>query len=522
MSNLPDGLDEALQRCAEEPIHLLGQIQAYGAVLSLDDNLNILQRSDNALDFFRLNGTEVLGKPLSFLLGENNVRRLSALITAPMFGRNQTLGGQSVELSLWVESTPEPSHVIAHLHRSDDVIVAEFAHSSEIRLRDVQDRLIQPLYKGLKALDRLENFSDYIQTVVEQIRKITGYDRVLMYRFDNHWDGEVIAESHVDDLETLLGQRFPASDIPAQARKLYAKNPFRLLADTELEPCSITPVCNPLTSKPLDLSFAVLRSFSPVHIQYLRNMGARASMSISVLQNGRLYGLIACHHRQAKYLDFQIRSVADFVCTQVANKLSELENQERRAFQAQSRKIVFSISNHTLAIAEPIKPLPHLLERELLDMMQSNGMLICSNKHTLRLGDLVPEPLLTALLRHLKAKPIAEVYYSECLSAEIPDFADYSHIASGMLVAPLTKDMAEFVAWFRPEEVATIRWAGQPKVPELDEANRFRLNPRQSFADWVEKRRGHAKAWSSIEIAEAYDMALSIIVAFSGWAHGSK
>ncbi|MGZ5049567.1 MAG: GAF domain-containing protein [Methylobacter sp.] len=514
MTNIPIGLEEALKHCANEAIQHIGQIQPYGTLITLDQNLRILQISENTLSFFKLKDVQLFNQPISLLIGESNAKHIASQILRQNEWNDCQIP-RVLNLPIWVNLLPKPANLILQLHQSEGLILAEFAYSSEFVTKDLFSEIMQPLATALRGLTSLQRLDHYVQSVVEEIRAITGYDRVTMYRFDSHWDGEVIAETHAEGMESFLGLHFPASDIPPQARKLYSLNHFRLLADTEVQPCAIVPADNPLTGKPLDLSFAVLRSFSPVHIQYLRNMNVRASMSISLLQNGKLWGLIACHHRKAKYLNYQVRTAAELICNIVSNKLSELENVQRTGFQKQIHEAIFNITRHVLASSEQMPAILESVKDDILSIMTAKSCVLGIGGQRFVLGEAPPLAELETLYQWLSDKVPAEVFYTDCLSNEIDSFAEFKAIASGMLIAPISKDLSDFVLWLRPEQLSSVEWAGLPATPNLNDQQQYRLTPRTSFQSWKENRQGYSKAWSTIEIGEAYNLALSLIIAFS-------
>ena len=145
-------------------------------------------------------------------------------------------------------------------------------------------------------LNRASSLQELYDITARAVRALTGFDRVMVYRYDADYNGEVVAEAKRADLNSFLGLHYPASDIPAQARALYEKNWIRLISDVDYAPAPIEPADHPATGAPLDLTYSTLRSVSPIHLEYLRNMGVRASMSISLLRDDKLWGLIACHH----------------------------------------------------------------------------------------------------------------------------------------------------------------------------------------------------------------------------------
>jgi len=508
-----DALIEALKNCENEPIHLISKIQSYGVLLSFSSDFEVLQFSRNVYDFFALNAVDLLGKPLSHIVGEQNSNLIMQRLQDQVNDQSNALTVMTICMA--ESQIHDKNKLILQAHRSEGIWIFEF-----IRITDCVDEafyheVMKSISFGLMDLESAGCFDSYVVRVVEKIRDITGYDRVMMYQFDNHWNGEVIAESHKMGLKSYLGQHFPAADIPAQARRLYTRSHFRLLADTEAEPSDIFPVINPVTQKPLDLSLCLLRGISPVHIQYLRNIDTRATMSISLLQNGRLWGLIACHHITPKPINYRIRMATDLISSSISQKLSELENIERSKFQRSASECTLKLMRNAVEYQLSSNDFFQFSIPALLDLMKANGMIIGINHQLFYQGDIMPPQGIDIVLKLLKSKPDAEVFYSDCLMSEDERLTPYKDIASGLLVTPMNNELSDFVLWFRPEEVSEIRWGGEFKKPELNYDNQYILTPRKSINDWIEKRHGYCKAWSVTEVGEAYNLGLSVLVAFS-------
>lgn len=507
------GLEEALKHCASEPIQHPGSIQRYGVLLCLDQSLNIVQASENAASFFGKSETNILGEPVKLLIGDNNAHRLKF---HPLREMNRDLTSPQVcSMSMWVDIHHSHKEFVVQLHLSDGLLIVEFSSAYEFPSADVANDFLKPTHAALTNVESIDDLNRYLQGVAEQIRDITGYDRVMVYRFDNRWDGEVIAESKQDSLQSYLGLRFPASDIPEQARKLYTISHFRMIPDTEMATCKIEPEINPITGRPLDLSFSILRSLSPVHVQYLRNMNVQGAMSISILQNNRLWGLIACHHGHAKFLHYQVRSVAELIAQTVSRKLSNLENLEEDAFLARMQETLFKLAGNALRNRTSLESVLKSIANELLDLMRASGCLISIRGKRIGIGTLPDEVATESLCDWLGHRVPAEVFYTDCLPSLFSEMENHAATASGILLAPLTRDMSDFVMWFRPEVIASVTWAGHMNSPKLNQDNQYRLSPRKSFESWQEQRYGYSQPWSNIEIGQAYDLALHLIVAFS-------
>ena len=298
--------EQALRECASEPIHQIGHVQPHAGLLAFDPDgdRRVVQASQNIAGFFGHPLPAALGQPLASLIDEAALAALDAMIA-----RVRSFGAPATgRFTVTLDAVPTP--LIAHLYRSDALLVLEVERNEGARLHGQLEELLMQTIDSVMALGGLESSEAYFEAVVGLVRELTGYDSVMTYRFDADMDGEVIAQSRTEAAQDFLGMRFPASDIPPQARRLYTINLVRVVADTEAVPMAILPPLQPASGKPLDLSYSAVRSLSPIHVEYLRNIGVRASMVISLLQHGRLWGMLTCHHLTPKRVSIALREAA--------------------------------------------------------------------------------------------------------------------------------------------------------------------------------------------------------------------
>ncbi|WP_409330784.1 SpoIIE family protein phosphatase [Trujillonella humicola] len=484
-------LADALLRCADEPIAVPGAIQPHGALLAVTEpDLAVVVASANAAAVL---GTDVAGRTLADLLGPEDTRRLRA-----------GLAGDLTELNpLRLDLATGPADLV--VHRADGLLVTEWeplAGAAEAgpawhrRLPSVLQRL-----SGTASLEELT------AVLARDVRALTGFDRVMVYRFDREWNGEVVAEDRRADLEPFLGLHYPAADIPAQARALYATNWLRSIPDAGYTPVSLEPAVVPGTGRPLDLSGAGLRSVSPVHLEYLANMGVVASMSVSLLDRGRLWGLIACHH----YAGPRRPSYADRVAAEFLGRTASLLLHTKVAAGAQGD--VVGVAQRSADLAAAVgragrTPLPALTEGEgtVLDLLPAGGAAVRVDGRLRLLGDTPPAeqvgPLVSALLE-------AGIPVTDALPRVLPAADGLAGTASGVLAVGL--DGGDFLAWFRPETPREVTWGGNPHETEVTASGR--LSPRRSFEAWTETVRGTARPWAEHEVAAARALAGQVAVA---------
>ena len=476
-----DELAQALENCAKEPIHLIGAIQPHGVLLVLaEPEMEIVQVSKNTEDFFGTDAASLLHKPLDVLLGEHQTTALKKITTS---GELQPLKSMLLDI--------EHRRFDAVMHRSGKQLILELepAPMDGIGndLQDFYDHLRQFSIK-LRESDRLDSL---FQTIVDEVRTLTGFDRVKLYKFDTDWNGTVIAESRVDIMPSYLGLRFPASDIPEQARKLYSKNYLRMIADVHYQPVPI--ISDQDSGEMIDLSLSVLRSVSPVHIQYLDNMNVHASMSISVIQNRKLWGLIACHHNTPRYVPYKVRMAAELIGHMFSCQLSSLEESERSEQEHQQKLLLADIAvkftsekSLTEAVEQNI--------RALQDILLADGVVIVLDKQHYIAGEIPDKTALSTLLDWLDAKHQDTTFATHKLSEHLQLPEQAASAAAGVFAVPLGR--VGRILWLRRETVQHVNWAGKPEKTITTDSVGFRLTPRGSFALWQETLQGLAPVWT--------------------------
>ena len=475
----------AIDNCANEPIRSPGAIQPHGVLLALrEPDLVVEMASANAAELF---GHEVLGADIDDLLGEvaaDWLRKVDhGLVSSP---------------SLRVRFRDGEIDLIAH--RAGALLITEWEPVAAGPQSDQawHSRLPQVLQR----LSTADTLADLVASLVTDVRALTGFDRVMIYRFDPQWNGEVIAEDRRDDLEPFLGLHYPAADIPAQARALYEHNWLRLIPDATYASVSLTPALNPSDGLPWDLSAAVLRSVSPVHLEYLANMGVKASMSVSLLDRGRLWGLIACHHYQGPHRPaYNDRTVAEFL-GRTASVL--LASKTEAAWGAQAVDVAARQARLMQALARaPRAPLKALAatSNAMVDLIPATGAAIQLDGRLTLLGRTPPPDRVVAVVSALLATGSTS---SAALATDVPDAADIAGSASGLLAIPTGSISGDIVAWFREETLRQVTWAGDPNTAKA--VNDGRLSPRHSFARWSETVRGTATPWRDHEISAAREL----------------
>lgn len=499
-------VEEALKVCAREPIHQISSIQPVGVLLAVDRQHLIIEAvSSNFTALFPIDINEAIGRPLADLISPKQLARLQALLDA----------GDWVGAKVWVMTLDAPSGAFRHdaqliLSGSRLIIEVEQDPSPD---GDVFQDLFIPIRDSLWKLDAETDITRYAQMATEQVRLLTGFDRVMMYRFDSNWDGEVIAESKTDSADSYLGNHFPASDIPPQARELYTRNLVRIISDVDAEQVPVRAGKQP-SSPPLDLSYSWLRSMSPVHVEYLRNMGVKASLSISLVQNNQLWGLIACHHLSPKYVALRTRELDEFIGRIVSLKLSSMDTIERDGLARRIRDLLSDMTQRIRSSSD-LDDVILTLKDQMLGLVRSIGAVVTIDGVRHRLGETPADNVLDRLVAVLRDRPTSPVFHTEDLSELIDEEMRKNPVmienASGLLVAPLDHQMKDFVMWFRPGILRTLRWAGNPKKAIVQDASGVHISPRKSFSTWIQTYHEKSLPWSRVEVDAANSLSMALI-----------
>ncbi|MDH6097583.1 ATP-binding protein [Anabaenopsis sp. FSS-46] len=493
-----------VSNCNKEPIHIPGSIQPHGVIFALKEpDLTILQVSDNLLKFFSLPPEEVINKSLSQLLDAEQIRLIKDSVN-----EDDLPIVNPIEMSIKVDNHPVNFDGI--IHRYQGGLVLEL----EPRVAERGDAFFKFYHLIKSAISKLKaasNIGEFSRVLVKETKKITGFHRVMVYRFDQDWNGVVIAEEKPEYLTSYLGLHYPASDIPAQARKLYSQNWLRLIPNIDYEPAVILPRNNPLTEEPLDLSNSVLRSVSPLHIEYMQNMGVAASMSISIMKDGKLWGLIACHHQAPKFIPYEIRNACEFLgqiaSLEIACKQEHEDIEYKLYLQSCNSNLVEYMSLEQNFIDGLINHDPNLL-----NIVNAQGAAVCFDGEYFTVGKTPEKREVQELVQWIYENQKEEIFYTDSLSQVYPEAEKLRDVASGLMVVSISPIQKNYVLWFRPEVVQTVDWGGNPNKPvEAQENGSIRLSPRKSFELWQETVLLKSLPWKSDEINAALELRSAII-----------
>lgn len=495
-----------LTNCERELIHLAGSIQPYGVLLVLrEGSFTIAQLSANSLDVWGIAANRLLDQPVGLLGGD---------LKATVRGLARTSG--------LTEPEPLRCHTVVEGRRRDfeGALHRDVAGGLIVELQLVCDTAVDPrpwlaqLPIALKRFAAAPNLAALADAVAKSFRDMAGYDRVMVYKFDPDGHGKIVAEARDPRLDSLLGHHYPASDIPQRARELYIRNRVRVLVDVNYAPVPLVPQLSPVSGGELDMSLCQLRSMSPLHLQYLKNMGVTATLVVSLVREGRLWGLVAAHHYQPRLLCQGLKAASELMGEVIATRIAAIENYAHAQVailvrQLEQRLIEATSSEGDWRLALFRNP------RTLLQPFEATGAALFHEGDVLTIGEVPSTPELRALLGWVQTQPGAGPKTELPFSCSSVGHANTSlesltPVASGVLAVRLSNSRADYLMWFRKEQLTSVTWAGDPTKPVIGN-DPLELSPRRSFAAWSEIVRGTALPWSGTEILLARAVGLALV-----------
>lgn len=492
-----------LTNCDREPIHIPGAIQPHGILFVLEEaQFKILQVSNNTFELIGLHPEELLNKPLNTLLSEEQINTIKDCLSENFDSVNP------LELSITNQNNILLFDGI--VHSVNNLIVLEIEPKNSTDSNNFV-RFYHLIKGSISKIQRTKTLLQMCQVVVKEIQKLTAFDRIMVYRFDPEGAGIVIAEDKVENLSPFLGLYYPPSDIPKQAKHLYTLNLLRLIPDVNYQPVKLISSENILDNSPVDLSLSVLRSVSPIHIEYLKNMGVTASMSISLVQGEKLWGLIACHHSSPKYVNYEARTACEFIGQIMSLELANKEENEDLEYKMKLKSIQ---SEFVESIPQVENFRDYLLKSEsnLLDIVSAKGAAICWDNQFTMIGRTPPESDLPDLLAWVENHIQNNIFCTNSLPIVYPNAEKFKNVASGLLAFFISKEHKTYILWFRPEVIQTVNWGGNPHKPvEVESDGSLRLSPRKSFELWKETVRGKSLPWKPCEIEAVAELRSAIV-----------
>lgn len=510
MSRIAPLSQDHLTVCETEPITTPARIQPFGVLLVIEPGTEVIAfASANAEALFGRSAAGLIGKALAALFEADALERLRELFRAERYAAMNFAGLQLAG----------DHHLDATVHRSGGHLLLELLpratgagdHAAHRPVNDAAWAIsrAQLLLEEVRAAPDLETM---LSAAVEDVRALTGFDRVMAYRFDESESGEVVAESRVPELDSFLGLHYPASDIPSQARRMYLLQRVRQIPDVHASPVPILGGAEAgngsVDADGLDLTYSVLRAVSPFHLEYLRNMGVRATLVVSIIVDERLWGMIVCHHRTPRSVDCTLRGLMDLVGQTLSAMIDIRAGADRKA-QLALREKTAEVIESALAEADGIGTALAAVGTELVGLLDAGGVYVGIGGSHQTFGETPPEAVCRAVLARLADGRAGYAAHAE-LGALDPELAEWRGVASGAAAIFLPNNPGDGIVWFRPERRRSVSWGGDPNEPLHIDAETGRLGPRRSFAKWVEFVEGTSRRFDAAdaEIAQRLRRAL--------------
>ncbi|WP_321843608.1 ATP-binding protein [Paraburkholderia bannensis] len=522
----PPGAHAAPADCASEPIHVPGSIQPHGYLFSLDDAGRIVQLSANSAELAAglvtapagvgASAQALLGEPFARIVGEHAAQATLAALAEPGSDGTPRLVGTiadprdkntrhaaNADPAITAPAHP-PLAIVAH--RYDGIAIVELEPA--LGTADVFSSLYPLVRTFLRGLQQSASVDDLARLAASEVKRITGFGRTLVYSFDDEGNGHVIAQALDPGYASYLDQHFPAADIPAQARALYVHNRIRLIADADYASVPLVPPQHPATGRATDLTWASLRSVSPVHVQYMKNMGTGSSMSMSIVVRGRLWGLISCHHDSARVPAFEVRAACEHIAQMLSLQIEACEDRTQAEYRLELRR---RLSRLLAAMANSEHFVSALCDEphDLLGLANAAGAAIVFDGRIVTVGTTPDTAQIEQILSWLDGQSGEITAVDQfAQAAGVP----FHHDAAGMLAVSISRLFRNYVIWFRPEVVRALKWAGNPREKLATQASA--LSPRASFDVWTEVVRERSLPWHAAEqeIALEFRAALLDIV----------
>lgn len=506
MVNVKFDQDYRLTALKQPDINALTQVQPHGVLLVLKEaDLTVVQVSQNTREAFGLSVDEVLGKTLDDLLDDYQVDQFRA----GLYGENLDVMNPT---KIWVRRRGDDYGVYdAVFHRNGaGFLILELEPA--LNLDNIP--FLSFYHLARTSIGQLEagsaSLADFCRIIVHEVRQIAGFDRVMLYKFDDDGHGEVLAEEKLEEMESYLGLHFPESDVPAPARKMFLSNWIRAIPNASAEPVNLVPAINSVTQQPTDLVMSILRQPYHCHIEYLHHMNVEASLTISLMKDQKLWGLIACHHKTPKYVPYELRKACEFLGRVIFSEISTLEEEADQSYQLQLAAVQTALIDQ---MAQEDYFIDGLVRRDpnLLDLVGAKGAAICFGGQWTTLGRTPPEEELNYLVQWLGKAVSDEIYVTNALPMEYSEAQRFKDVASGLIAIPISK--RSYVLWFRPEVIQTVNWGGNPNEAYtlVGEAENQWLCPRKSFELWKETVSLRSLPWQGVEVKAALELRKAIV-----------
>lgn len=471
-----------LTTCDREPIHILGRTQSYGVLIAVSSDWIIQHVSENIEPVLQETPENLIGTPLDQIMPRKAMSRIRAKVLE---------GRETIARLFGIKILDPMTRYDVSIHQSGRHTIIECEPK---KYRDVDADTLSDVYPLIQRIRAAGEINQVVTEAARAVRLLTGFDSVMVYQFQGDASGSVVAEDRRSDLPSYLGLRFPASDIPVQARALYKRSLLRLIADVDDEGSLLYPQVSP-EGAPLDLSLSVTRAVSPIHLEYLRNMGVQASMSVSIMRNGELWGLFACHHRSPRYLEFERRTAVELFAHLFSYELTHLEEQERARAQSEMANLQTRLMA-LMAQGDELSESLIKVSSDLREVIAHDGMVLYTDGNFHQIGSTPTREEFAGLARFLNTTAASGVFASDSIGKQYKPAADCLDRFAGLMAIPISRRPRDYLVLFRREIATSVTWAGNPEKPVTPGPNGLRLTPRKSFEAWREIVAGHCSPWN--------------------------
>jgi len=496
-----DAFQLAMDNCAREPIRIPGSIQPQGFMLVIEEpGMMIRQFSENLMAWLGVDADQLLGARLPDVIrdGHELVEQLGELEE----DESHPYHVADVEFLI---GQAGPVALPMMLHRYDQVLIVEFERPTSETV--THNRLYPIVRSFISSAPEIETVQGLCERAVRVVKRLTGFGRVKTYKFDGQGNGLVNAELLDEGYQSYLGLCFPASDIPAQARALYRSNRIRVIEDADYIPSRLIPANNPLTGQPLDMSYATLRSVSPIHLQYMRNMQTLSSMSISIVVEGKLWGLVSCHHSGPHMVSFQTRTACELLGRVLSLQIESRESHLKAARMLDIRQRMVQL---LAAIADHDSVLLGLRAETdtFLGFVGAEGAAVVSTTGCDLYGDTPAKADVQLLADWLFQRPANDFFETDNASQSVPELPAIGEATSGVMAVAISELHPHYLIWFKPEQAHVVHWAGKPDKILGDTGS---LNPRQSFEQWRQVVHGFSTPWLASEAEGVQELRQAVL-----------
>lgn len=490
--------------CGRVPLNQTNMIQPHGVLVLVErKGAQVLQASENVEAVFGVGAPQFINTLFTDYI--------SATQKDAFLKELEKDGGEKVPFTFTIGNNDKNKDYTALVQVFESYVMLE------LEIADGQDapqpfvKVYQQLKPSITGIEAAENIEKAASIVAKELKRISGFDKVMIYQFDEEWNGTVIAEEMEAGMESYMGLKFPASDIPRSAREMYRTNPYRFIPDANAQPVRLYPVINPVTFGFTDLSNTNLRSVAGVHVEYLNNMKVTASMSTRIVKDGTLWGLISCHHRTARHLSYHTCSLFELLSDIISAKITALDHQLAARFKSGMHQLYSSVAEGIYG-GQSLTDGLSSQHQDLLQLLNADGVAIVHQKEIKTFGKTPSNAAIEDLVFWLQSKGVSGLYHVASLSNVYEGAEGYAQQASGLLALPVQPDDGAFILAFRPEAVQQVAWGGNPNEAITFTPDKKGYHPRASFQQWQQTVDKQAVPWKpeELEIAENFRNLISV------------